>query len=181
MQSLATLSGCTLYAFPESLAERRALMAELELEMSDVSHVLGRTRSHHRRVLASVAGQWVRWRRAVSQEKAAVLALSMLTFDIRRAVFVAEGWVPTAALASVRGALGRAAGRAGRAIEDGGPSCAVLDVLDFAAQRATPPTSLRTNRFTAGFQALVDTYGVPRYREVSTDPPAKLHTQATCL
>ena len=30
-----------------------------------------------------------------------------------------------------------------------------------------PPTHLPTTRFSAGFQALVDTYGVPRYREIN--------------
>ena len=30
-----------------------------------------------------------------------------------------------------------------------------------------PPTHLPTTRISAGFQALVDTYGVPRYREIN--------------
>ena len=30
-----------------------------------------------------------------------------------------------------------------------------------------PPTHLPTTRVSAGFQALVDTYGVPRYREIN--------------
>lgn len=31
----------------------------------------------------------------------------------------------------------------------------------------TPPTYLKTNKFTQGFQGLVNTYGVPRYREIN--------------
>jgi len=44
-----------------------------------------------------------------------------------------------------------------------------------AGARPTPPTYFRTNKFTGVFQQVVDTYGVPRYREAN---PA-LFTAAT--
>ena len=40
----------------------------------------------------------------------------------------------------------------------------ILNLLD---SRLTPPTFVPTTRFTSGFQALVNTYGTPRYREAN--------------
>ncbi|KAL3903468.1 MAG: hypothetical protein SGPRY_011663 [Prymnesium sp.] len=55
------------------------------------------------------------------------------------------------------------------------PSCAKLccvqqrarAILSVVPTSESPPTFLKTNKFTAGFQGLVNTYGVPRYREVN--------------
>jgi len=42
-----------------------------------------------------------------------------------------------------------------------------VPILTELSTNATPPTYIRTTRFTAGFQGLVDTYGIPRYGEVN--------------
>ena len=46
----------------------------------------------------------------------------------------------------------------------GADTKAILSVVETTE---SPPTFLRTNKFTAGFQGLVNTYGVPRYREMN--------------
>ena len=66
--------------------------------------------------------------------------------------------MPTEALASVRSALRTAA------LKAGGETESILNIL---VASETPPTCLPSSKFTDGFQALVNTYGVPRYREIN--------------
>ena len=65
--------------------------------------------------------------------------------------------MPASKVAAVRAALeAQARGRETRPI-----------VNAITCSGATPPTHLPTTAFTRGFQALVNTYGTPRYREVN--------------
>jgi len=40
-------------------------------------------------------------------------------------------------------------------------------VLNPRPPKGSPPTYFKTDKFTAPFQSIVDTYGVPRYKEVN--------------
>jgi V-type H+-transporting ATPase subunit a len=46
----------------------------------------------------------------------------------------------------------------------------VPPILNRMTTREVPPTYNRTNKFTSGFQAIVDAYGVASYREVNPAP-----------
>jgi len=87
-----------------------------------------------------------------------VHTLNLLTYDVSRKIFYAEGWVPTGEMARLRQALRRAS------LSAGGDTMPIINEL---TTEDAPPTFLRTNKFTSGFQGLVNTYGVPRYREVN--------------
>ena len=115
-----------------------------------------------RRRLAALSSEVGTWYHALERERLTLQTLNLLSLDLQRKVFVAHGWVPTSAIPEVRAALDRAAARAG------GDTRPILTALDPIEHKGTsPPTYLRTNKFTSGFQGLVDTYGIPRYREIN--------------
>ncbi|KAL7997802.1 putative V-type ATPase, V0 complex, 116kDa subunit family [Plasmopara halstedii] len=94
-----------------------------------------------------------------SCEKATYHALNMFRADVS-GMLRAEGWVIKEALSSVR----RAVTRAHTAADDK----SMPSLVDTVAKPwPVPPTYFETNKFTDAFQAFVETYGCPRYREVN--------------
>ena len=116
---------------------------QLRQRLADLDEVLRRTGQQRREVLDGVAQQWSNWRHVCDTEKATLHALNLLSFDIKRKIFRAEGWVPASEVGHVREALMQAATRSGSATKP------IVDVLETSE---TPPTHLPTNKFTSGFQ-----------------------------
>ncbi|TMS08312.1 V-type proton ATPase 116 kDa subunit a isoform 2 [Larimichthys crocea] len=82
-------------------------------------------------------------------------------FDVTNKCLIAEVWCPVSDLANLRGALEEGS-RKGDAT--------VPSFVNRIPSTDTPPTLLRTNKFTSGFQSIVEAYGVGDYREVSPAP-----------
>ena len=191
VNKMCTHFGATMYVYPEARGARMALHARLEVrerhahvgkrhahahrpaskgvhravrarvpqvQLMEMRELLRHTVGAKHKTLRAISANLSEWQEVVSREKATLHTLNLLSFDIRRKVFIAEGWVPTSELAVVRAALNRAAAKVG------GDASPVLNVLSTSD---SPPTFLRTNKFTQGFQGLVDTYGIPRYQEIN--------------
>ena len=99
-----------------------------------------------------------RRRPAVARPAEHRAALNMCSFDPRRRVFIAEGWIAVDAEPELRDALAAAARKAGGE---------TTPILNSVPTGLTPPTFIPCGKVTAAFQGLVDTYGVPKYREVN--------------
>uniref|UniRef100_A0A7S0P583 V-type proton ATPase subunit a n=1 Tax=Calcidiscus leptoporus TaxID=127549 RepID=A0A7S0P583_9EUKA len=156
---IAPYYGVSVYELPESNALRAALGLRLEFERREVAEVLHLTQAHKRYLLEAISHRACYWRHMCARELSTLHTLNLLSFDLKqRVVFEAEGWVPESRVADVRSALSAAAVTAGRA------TAPIINILE---THETPPTHLPTNKFTAGFQGLVNTYGFPRYREVN--------------
>ncbi|KFO85683.1 V-type proton ATPase 116 kDa subunit a isoform 2, partial [Buceros rhinoceros silvestris] len=92
----------------------------------------------------------------VQKMKAIYLVLNQCSFDVTEKCLIAEVWCPVRDLTQVQDALRQ--GSSGSSVE-----CFVQRV----PTSESPPTLIRTNKFTAGFQSILDAYGVASYQEVN--------------
>eukprot|EP01120_Amphizonella_sp_Union-15-10_P005662 TRINITY_DN1704_c0_g1_i1.p1 TRINITY_DN1704_c0_g1~~TRINITY_DN1704_c0_g1_i1.p1 ORF type:complete len:851 (+),score=181.18 TRINITY_DN1704_c0_g1_i1:73-2625(+) len=150
--------GATLYPCPETAKERQELSSQVSNRLTDLKIVLERTLEHRRQVLMNVAVHLESWKTKVKKEKAIYHTMNMFNYDTGRKCLIAEGWCPVTATDQIQAALLRAKERS---------SATVPSILNPIPSRHTPPTYFKTNKFTLAFQAIVDSYGVPRYGEVN--------------
>ncbi|XP_029836521.2 V-type proton ATPase 116 kDa subunit a1 isoform X2 [Ixodes scapularis] len=151
----------TLYPCPETPADRREMSIGVMTRIEDLNTVLGQTQDHRHRVLVAAAKNIKNWFVKVRKIKAIYHTLNLLNLDVTQKCLIAECWCAVSDLEKIQLALRRGTERSGSTV----PS--ILNRMD---TKETPPTYNRTNKFTSGFQNIVDAYGVASYREVNPAP-----------
>ncbi|NXG15834.1 VPP3 ATPase, partial [Grallaria varia] len=154
---------CQVYPYPESDASREDTIAGLHSQIHDLSLVLEETEQYLAQVLDKVALALPAWRVQVQKMKAIYLILNQCSFDVTEKCLIAEVWCPVQDLTQVQDALRQGSYQSGSSVE-----CFVQRI----PTSESPPTLIRTNKFTAGFQSIVDAYGVASYQEVNPAPYA---------
>jgi len=158
VSKIATYFGGTLYAYPDMAADQASMISEVQKRLEESSEILRTTASMKHAMLAECATHFPSWNYIICKEKMIYDTFNKFDYDVRRKVFVADAWVPEKDVYQVYRTLCTATARAG--VE-------TRPVLNLLETKATPPTHLPVNAFCSGFQALVNTYGTPRYREVN--------------
>jgi len=147
------------YNYPPHLHQRTALLGEVQSRIDDLQQVSDHAARHRVRRLAGLNRQLPTWRRNALKQKAVYRVLNMWNYDLTRQCLIAEGWCPVSLLEETQNAIRRGAARSG---VHGAPS--IVNVIETDEK---PPTYFRLNKFTAGFQGIVDGYGIPRFGEVN--------------
>ena len=158
VSKICSYFGATLYKFPDELVDQAEMLLEVEKRIVESDEVRDRGDEVFHGALARVADVFGTWRAVVIKEKMVFNALNQCEFDIKRRVFILEGWVPSEQFEEVVGALADATNECG---------LETTPIVNRLNSRLTPPTYIPVNKFTSGFQALVNTYGTPRYREAN--------------
>ncbi|ELK24247.1 V-type proton ATPase 116 kDa subunit a isoform 3 [Myotis davidii] len=123
------------------------------------SSVLGETERFLNQVLGRVQRLLPPWQVQIRKMKAVYLALNQCSVSATYKCLIAEAWCATRDLPAVQ-----------QALHDSSSEAGVSAVVHRIPCRDMPPTLIRTTRFTASFQAIVDAYGVGRYQEVNPAP-----------
>ncbi|XP_072502631.1 V-type proton ATPase 116 kDa subunit a 1 isoform X4 [Notamacropus eugenii] len=151
----------SLYPCPETPQERKEMASGVNTRIDDLQMVLNQTEDHRQRVLQAAAKNIRVWFIKVRKMKAIYHTLNLCNIDVTQKCLIAEVWCPVADLDSIQFALRRGTEHSGSTV----PS-----ILNRMQTNQTPPTYNKTNKFTSGFQNLVDAYGIGTYREINPAP-----------
>jgi V-type H+-transporting ATPase subunit a len=164
--------GLHTYNWPQSREAGEARSKGLLKDMEESDRMLKATEAYVSREVATMLQSRPgsnslieEWRLFCMKEKSIYATLNMFegTMNLR-----ASCWYPVADEETIKKLLVSRSTVSSR----GGHSSAML-VSDRPGTQKSPPTYIRRNEFTAVFQDLVDTYGLPRYAEAN---PALLTT-----
>ena len=150
--------GASLYGVDENSELRRDQIHEVNTRLGDVGNVLRNTKTTLDAELSQIARSLAAWMIIVKKEKAVYDTLNKFSYDQARKTLIAEAWCPTNSLALIKSTLQDVNDRAG---------LSVPTIVNQIRTNKTPPTYVRTNKFTEAFQTIVNAYGIPKYNEVN--------------
>lgn len=148
----------SLYQCPAVYEERDAMYKGVRTRIEDLQIVLNQTQDHRQRVLVEVAKKIPEWAVMIRKMKAIYHTLNLFNMDVSRKCLICECWIPVNDIPSVR-----------RDLMDGSEEVdsTIQSFINLIQYDEAPPTFFRTNKFTLGFQNLIEAYGTASYREVN--------------
>lgn len=162
IRKISESMGADVYNVDENSDLRRDQIHEVNSRLDDVQNVLNNTQNTLQAELNQISQSLSAWMVLVAKEKAVYNTLNMFSYDRDRRTLIAEGWCPTNDLPLIRTTLQDVTNRAGLSV----PS-----IVHEIKTNKTPPTYLKTNKFTEGFQTIVNAYGTATYQEVNPAMP----------
>jgi V-type H+-transporting ATPase subunit a len=154
--------GANLYGVDENADLRRDQVHEVNSRLNDLGSVLRNTKQTLDAELHQISRSIGAWMIVVKKEKSVYETLNMFSYDHARKTLIAEGWVPTNSLALIQSTLRDVTERAGLSV----PS-----IINEIRTSKTPPSYVKTNKFTVGFQSIINAYGTQKYQEVNPGLP----------
>jgi V-type H+-transporting ATPase subunit a len=154
--------GADLYSVDENSDLRRDQIHEVNTRLGDLGNVLRNTKTTLDAELTQIAQSLAAWMIIIKKEKAVYQTLNLFSYDHARKTLIAEAWCPTNSLPLIKSTLHDVNSRAGLSV----PS-----IINEIRTNKTPPTYQKTNRFTEGFQTIINAYGTAKYQEVNPGLP----------
>lgn len=154
--------GADIYNVDENSELRRDQIHEVNTRLQDLGNVLGNTKRTLDAELSQIGRSLAAWMIVIMKEKSVYQTLNRFSYDPARKTLVAEAWCPTNRLGLVKSTLQDVNDRAG---------LSVPTIVNQIKTSKTPPTYNPTNKFTLGFQTIIDAYGTAKYTEVNPGLP----------
>ncbi|KAJ8015744.1 hypothetical protein DPEC_G00029330 [Dallia pectoralis] len=144
------------FAYPDNPVERKEILQGLQGRIEDIGSILSETEQFLQQLLTRAVVALPQWKVRVQKCKAVQAVLNLCSLSVTDKCLIAEAWCPVSKLPELQSAL-----------REGGSDSGVDSFYNRLPCPSSPPTLFPTNSFTAGFQNIVDAYGVASYREVN--------------
>jgi V-type H+-transporting ATPase subunit a len=154
--------GANLYSVDENTELRRDQVHDVNTRLGDLDSVLRNTENTLSAELTAIGRSLAMWMVIVRKEKAVYETLNKFSYDQARKTLIAEAWSPTNSLGLIKSTLQDVNDRAGLSVPT------IVNTLNTSK---TPPTYVKTNKFTLAFQTIIDAYGTAKYQEVNPGLP----------
>ena len=154
--------GADLYSVDENSDLRRDQVHEVNTRLSDLANVLRNTQQTLNAELTQIARSLAVWIVIIRKEKGVYQTLNRCSYDQARKTLIAEAWCPTNSLPLIKSTLQDVNDRAG---------LSVPTIVNQIKTSKTPPTYNKINKFTEGFQTIINAYGTAKYTEVNPGLP----------
>ncbi|KAI1288425.1 putative V-type proton ATPase subunit [Halotydeus destructor] len=151
----------TIYSVPDNDKTRKDMLKKVNGQLDDMETVGRETAEMKRKLLVATAKSIHGWQIKIKKMKAVYYTLNMFNLNVAHNMFIGEAWCPLVDLDKAQAALNKATEFSGSSV----PS-----LINKMAAKESPPSFNRTNKFTEGFQLIVNAYGVSNYREVNPAP-----------
>lgn len=159
---IAEALGGRLCPMQSSIRERQRTLAQFIQQQLDLHIILQNTHISLQQELLAVSQYYYKWKYLIHRDQSIYHTMNLFNYDITRQCLIAEAWCPTNALNPIIYALSSVGERSGSSVP---PMLHELPIGD--QSDLMPPTFHRTNKWTQGFQAIIDAYGIAKYREIN--------------
>jgi len=165
VQKVCTAFGANMYEWPASAGAAQRKRSDLSKTLADKTAVVNAHNAimltHAEELFAEALGggnsKIEDWRLFCIKEKSIYSILNMFQEGM---TLTANVWFPAADHDSIKSLLNV------MNQNKGGQDVAIL-MPDQSKPRTVPPTYIRTNEYTQGWQDIINTYGIPKYQEAN--------------
>lgn len=102
IRKVAESMGATLYPIDANAENRSESLRVVEGRLEDLRDVLDNMKSSRRAELIKLGESLTRWQDVLRKEKLIYETLNLFNYDVRRKTLIAEGWVPTRDIATIK-------------------------------------------------------------------------------
>ena len=153
-----------IFEFSKESSVRADQIKRLDQQICDLTLVLQKSKDYYFKVLRSCSVEIFKWRTQVIKFRAIFIALNKFNYDLARKCLLGELWCPNGNKSILQNVLNRF----NQMNDYLAPT--ILDEIPRNLIKQTIPTYFRLNKFTEGFQTIVDSYGLADYQEMNPTP-----------